>query len=361
MQQCGQCGFKLTDAAIKMGYCPNCGSLLRVEGQQAPMSHVMEQRSFADANQGAAPFAQISPPTPVTTSQAQPLPPPVLPIAPGGKPTASPYTPERLSQPINPPPPPAVNEPNIPPSAALPPAPVASRRGGPGAAIAITILIVLLAAGGALFVAGRNGSGPLAEVVKGSSTTTAAAPTIPPTAIPTATLPAPTATAVPPTATPQPTVPSPPPNFTTFTSTDGTFGLNVPSDWAKTPVTSGTLTGTNFKSPLSTYELVAVDEAPSGSLDPQKIVTYVQSFATNSGGSNIAITQDATTTVIGQNSWMSAEATYQAGDGQHHMRGLAIAHGQNVYLFFYDALASGFQTDPGTKYDTMVKSFTFLH
>ncbi|MBA3827142.1 MAG: hypothetical protein H0X24_25020 [Ktedonobacterales bacterium] len=363
MQRCGQCGFELTDAAIKMGYCPNCGSVLRVDGAPQPQSHVTESPYPSPSGSGYGPPPALASGAPVASGEAQPLAPALLPVAPPAtEGTPSPGVPEGLNVKMRGAPSSVASDVPAPPAApASPPSQVIiQRRGGAGAGIAIALLVLVLAAGGVLYAFGSNGVGPLAQFVHGTAKTSVA---VNPTTLPTATVAAtslPTATTVPPTATPQPTVPPAPPNFTLFKAADGSYGLNVPANWTQSAVTATGITGTNFRSALTSQDFVQIDQGATSTFDPTKVADYVRNFAASSNGTSIVMTQSATTTTLGSNTWMSASATYLANGAQHKVVGLAITHGDSTYLVFYDALASAFADDPGTTYDTMVKSFTFL-
>ncbi len=351
MQRCGQCGFELTDAAIKMGYCPNCGSLLRVEGAPPPEARVIET-PYA-ANPAAPPVLVLRPPA--HSLEDQPVPPPMLPVASPAVAPPSQGVPEAVVARGAAPPPTAQPGPATP---AMPTTVVVQRRGGAGAGIAIALLIIVLAAGGVLYGFGSNGVGPLARLLRGSTTTTSA---VAPTAVPSATATVlPTATTVPPTPTPLPTVPPAPQGFKAFTAADGSYGLNVPANWTQSPVAASGITGTDFRSALTSQDFVQIDQGAVTSFVPERIVDYVRNFATSSNGTAITVTQNTGGTTLGRNTWTSAVGTYTVSGAQHKVVGLAITHGQSTYLVFYDALASAFADDPGTTYDTMVKSFTFL-
>ncbi len=249
------------------------------------------------------------------------------------------------------------------PPPVMPSAPPPNKRSSTPAIIG-TVLVLAAVIFGALFIAGNNGAGPFAHGtsapgVLGTSPTAAVTATA-------TSAPAPTNTPALPTATPTPAVPPPPAGFTTYTSSDGVFGLNYPSNWSQTTTvpTAGT-SGFVFQSPLSSFESVRIFEVNVSSTNPfspQNIETYVRSEAAASNGTNVRITQSTATQTIGKNEWMTAKATYTANDGEHTLLGLALsANSTTGILFFYDAPTSSFHTDPGSSYDVMVTSFTLLH
>ncbi len=393
--RCGNCGHKLTGAALALGYCPHCGVELRKDmGAASPEALVQEEyASPPDRVSAAPPMPALPPPAdyaPPRTSVPHPSlmtfpptpPPGSLPTTNGQTPPAANIPPAaprpplivssaRTSAPLPAPPPPP-QAPLATPAVvnAAPPVMTSPPRKGTAAPAIIGTLFVLLALVlGGLFVAGNNGQGPLAAFVRNGHTTAGVSGTSPTTVpttapvsttAPTATAIPPTATPVPPTATPQPTVPPPPTGFFTFTSTDGVFGLNYATDWTTGNTPQGSFTDFSFASPTTSFEKVDVDEFTSP-IQTNAIVTSVRNYAASSNGTNVTVTQDATSQQIGTNTWMTAIATYSANDGEHKVIGLAINHGTTGVLFFYDAPIGSYHTDPGSIYDTMVKSFTFLH
>jgi hypothetical protein len=400
--RCGHCGRKLTAAALALGYCPHCGSLLRSddegpmrrmgvhEDRQDPALPAPSQAALPPPDAYAAqamppgrtslpqhpsvmsfPDAMQSPTTPPSsmngrTSVPQPSahPPPQYSqgytsqgytSTPGyGASSATPGGPGAQPGPMVEAAPPPVMPPPLPPQP--------NRRSSTPAIIG-TVLVLVAVTFGALFIAGGNGVGPFAHAAH-TATTTSAASTATPGITPVATAtsaPVATDTPVPPTATPLPAVPTAPAGFTTYNSTDGVFGLNYPTSWttSTTPPNNG-ITGFNFVSPLSSSEAATVDESDTA-IDPTNIAVYVRNFANSSNGTNVQITQAPATQTIGKNDWTVAQATYTANDGEHKVIGLAINDGTTGLIFFYDAPSSSFHTDSGSSYDVMVKSFTILH
>jgi hypothetical protein len=392
--RCGNCGHKLTAAALALGYCPHCGAELRKDAGAEAQHALVQEEHKAPADFFAAP-----PPTPALPPPAVPdytlsprasAPHPSLmtfpPPPPGEAPATNEHSPPAgpppaprpplivtsAQSPAPPPPPhaPAAASPSVntpPPPAAPPVIVVPARKSSAAPAIIGTLLVLLALVGGGLLVAGNNGQGPLAAFVHNTHTSTGVSGTSPTavpvgtaTAAPTATAIPPTATPAPPTATPAPSVPAPPAGFKTFISTDGVFGLNYPTDWTTGNTPLGGFTDFSFTSPTTSFEAVTVDEF-SSTIQTSDIVTSVRNFAASSNGTNVTVVQGAKSQQIGTNTWMTAIATYDANDGEHKVIGLAINHGSSGVLFFYDAPIGSYHTDPGSNYDTMVKSFTFLH
>lgn len=478
--RCGNCGHKLTAAALAMGYCPQCGAELRSEGAQgmdATGASVMEeaQPQIVAPGQGTMlppPPAAALPSPPrmsvplagATPGDQAPLPPgSALPSPPGGRtsvpqppstsmphpslmnfpptppPSGNGAAPQGSNRPLAghelgdvapapnanapakganappvkppqaplivsssrsdvPPPPPPPQALHAAPPAYVPPAqnggeppharspkparivdanptpnvvdsaapltilPPAQRR-SPLPAILGTVFILIAVVLGALYIAGNRGIGPLAAGTHPGTSSTAsqtASPTAPPAD--TATPVPPTDTPVPPTATPQPTVPPAQAGYTTYTSGDGVFGLNYPNDWNApdaNPTAQGNITPYNFVSQTTTNEAVTIDRS-SVTITPSNIQTYLENFVVNSNGSSFAVTQSPTSQKVGATTWMVAEGTYMTSGGEHKVIGLATNDGSNGFLFFYDAPISSFNAAPGSTYDTMVTSFTFL-
>jgi hypothetical protein len=340
--RCEHCGRKLTAAAIAMGFCPHCGTLLGdaapplVTVQEVPGYAMTTQRERiglpagseqVPSQQEAFLFPERGPnsgESPYTAQSATPLPPTHFVDA------ASPVSPSLSVTPHR----------------------------NPLLGIVVTLLVVIIVGAGALFVVGQNGKGPFASVSRSTSGQSSATPTVAPsaTAVPA------TATPAPPTATPQPAVPTPLAGFSTFLSADGVFGLNYPSAWTSTPTSPANgETFFNFSADFARSEFVQVVESATPISVKTVGTTYLANYAASSNGTNFQLTQDATSQPIGSNTWMMAQGTYIGNDGQHKVIALAIDHGEQGFLVFYDAIAGQYQTGTGSSYDTMVKSFTFLH
>lgn len=368
--RCGHCGQRLTAAMVAMGQCPHCGNILDATEDLSPMR--MEIRV-----QGEPPYAQPAALPEPQSYQAAPtsIPaPPMMPQPDRGTPRSAVLlenqhtSPAHESPPLaQEPPQPLFNSTQAPSRPvvdaepmALPPQYVRSRNPFLGIGL---VLMALLALGSVLVIAGQNNIGPLTNFLHPGSAPSAMATTAPtqqPTSAPTATTVPPTATPLPPTATPLPTVPPPPTGYSTFMSTDGSFGFNYPSTWHSNPnPPANGVTIDTFSAPFATNEAVQVDESNTP-IDPQNIETYLKNYSASSNGTNVTITAAASTYQIGTNSWMHAEASYLTSDGTHKVFGLAINNGTNGYLFFYDAPASSYQVGSGSAFDAMVKSFTFL-
>jgi hypothetical protein len=470
--RCGNCGHKLTAAALAMGYCPQCSVELRSEHADGPTASGMiiveepqpEIAAPAKAPALPPPAAALPPPTrgsvpladglpsnqPPRASVPRPslmnFPTPPPPAAKGAAPPAgnrplaghelaapAPHanpptnraptagtnaplfqppqaplivTSSRSDVPSPPPPPPQAlhHAPPMPQFQAAPPAyvpppqrdgeppharapkaahivdanpsplvvdagvpltilPNAQRR-SPLPAILGTVFILIAVALGGLFIAGNRGVGPLAAATHTTSTSSTVAQTASPTALPTETVtPAPTDTPVPPSPTPQPTVPPAPSGYTTYTSGDGVFGMNYPNDWTPpdaNPTAQGAFTPYQFTSQTTSNENITIDRSNT-TLTPSDIETYLGNYAVSSGaGSTFVITQHTATQTLGATTWMAAEGTYMSNGMEHKVIGLAANDGANGFLFFYDAPIGSFDAAPGSTYDTMVRSFTFL-
>jgi hypothetical protein len=467
--RCGNCGHKLTAAALAMGYCPQCGAELRSEGVDgappagaAVFENMLPEK--AAPGQGAIvpppPAAALPPParasSPFTEapriSPSAPLPPPpammgppagrasvpqpprpaaphpsVMNFPPTPPPSGNGPMPQGGNRPLaghelgNPVPSPQVTPPTNrtpsggmqtppikPPQAPLiatatPPQPAPQSTGEPPhartpkpahvvdanptpkvvdaaapltmlptaprrsawPAILGTLFILIAVALGGLYIAGNRGIGPLAGGThpgntSGSTASLSATPTVQPT---NTAAPAPTDTPVPPTATPQPTVPPAPSGYSTYTSGDGVFGLNYPTNWnapEANPPTQGAYTSYSFTSQTSSGEAVTIDRS-NATITPADISTYLGNYAVSSGaGNTFVVTQNPTTQTQGSITWTVAAGTYTVNAEEHKVIGLATNDNSNGFLFFYDAPIGSFNAAPGSTYDTMVTSFTFL-
>lgn len=115
----------------------------------------------------------------------------------------------------------------------------------------------------------------------------------------------PTATA---TQTPAPSVPSPASGFSTFTSSDGVYGLNYPSDWQKVAVTtSPVVNGEVFlSSDASSYFMVL---PLSQSIPSDQYGQFASSFAGGFGGTGTQVSSSTSTTTFAGKTWTEVDGT----------------------------------------------------
>jgi hypothetical protein len=340
--RCGQCGRKLTEAALAMGYCPSCGNILP-EGESLPLTatdHMLQQAAEQQSMIGIAP--PVAPPR-----LSHPVAPPVMnaPMAP------------RYSHPIDVPnvrPAVGPSRPLVPPAITpAPPATVVVTHVQPQRANALLIALIvvvalILVAGSGLFVAGKNGAGPLAFLGAASNQSAPASAT-----------PLATATARP-TATPVPTVPPAPPGFVTFYSQDRSFGLNYDQSWTPagpTPDSGERGSSYNFSSPQQQF--FQVTEAAT-TIAPVDITQFIQTFIASSNGTGFQMIGSVTNNTNGANTWTTAQGTYVSNGQSWSIIGLASNHAQHGYIAIYTAPASLYNTLPGSQFAEMVNSFTFL-
>jgi hypothetical protein len=341
--QCSVCGREVIPASLALGFCPSCGN---------PVGAGVSFAAHGAPSPARLPEAQIA-----SSTQSRPIidaPPQIYPILsdvstlPPAPQVSRPLPGTAYSRlddvaPAESPPPAQSGIPE--PAAAAP----AARRGG-GAVTALLVALVLLIAGvGVLFATGKSNA--LLGLFGQSIHVGTAATPIPPTA--TATV-----TPIPPTATPKPTVPPPPPGYSTFISQDGTYGMDVPADWQHSSLTANDTVSDSFGS-ATTGEFIQMTES-SAPITPSNIVSYLQSFVAGSNGLAFHVTVSAATVTINGNTWERAQGVFTLNGQGQSIIGLAIDVGGHGYVFIYTASVANFDTQPGTAYDQIVSSLTFL-
>jgi hypothetical protein len=318
--RCGQCGRKLTDAALAMGYCPSCGNIF------APDATLMVTAERAPVVAQPAPVAGALPPSVVPREGASKL----------SRPLPSQAALPRVSQPI------AAQPPAVSPVAATP------------AQSGIQQNIIFRAAIAALAVLALIGIGVLIFTHQGQTATHSS----PPTEVPATATIAPTQTAAPaPTAVAA--VPTPPAGFTTFFSPDHSFGMNYESSWIeKGPTTQTGSTAFTFTAPNRESVQITVSAT---TIEPASIVSYIQNFVASSNSTNFQQSGGTTDVTKGANTWTSAQGSFTDATGAPRMIiGLALNHNQQGYIFIYDAPGSVYTILPGSAFAEMVDSLTFL-
>ncbi|HEX6818288.1 MAG TPA: hypothetical protein VF120_07935 [Ktedonobacterales bacterium] len=115
----------------------------------------------------------------------------------------------------------------------------------------------------------------------------------------------PTATA---TSTPASVVPTPASGFTTFTSSDGVYGLNYPSDWGQTAVTTAPVVNGEAFYPAdgSSYFMVL---PLNTSLSADQYSDFASGLAVGFGGTGTQMSKSATTTSFDGMSWTEVNGT----------------------------------------------------
>jgi hypothetical protein len=387
MQQCPNCGRELTGDALARGYCPSCGAVLSIPTPPQPMSSAPQppqpdytppaaQPAYMPPNYGTPPptpdqpaapqpppggYQPYAPPQqsyyPPTGAPAQPgypppypgqpaYPQPSTPYQPGGEayPPSTPYQPQQATggypYPQGPgtyvPPgtggyPPGTSP--YPQAPTLPP----QKQGNNGLIIGVVVAaIVVLALAGTLLVLGKSGVGPLAGL--GATATPVA-----------------TSTPVPPTATPTPNVPA---GFKQFTSSDGVYSIDYPSDWIQQ--SSGDVealsNGTDF---------VAILKAPSAE-PASRYPTILKSELDAFSATNEHVGTATKTATIGNNTWTTLSAT-----GTVSISGVGspipstfvlygIDHSGVTYFILTIAPTSTASHDNTSFFQPIIQTFTFL-
>jgi hypothetical protein len=312
--RCGQCGRRLTDAALAMGYCPSCGNIF------APDTTPIVTAERAPSLAAPAPSAGALPPA----TLSRPLPSPAAPL--------------RASQPIAP------QTPTVSPIATTPTQPGILQSTLVRAGVAGLAVLALIGIG-ALIIANNQGKGSThnSSPVAGATATATIAPTITPS-------PAPTAVTA---------VPTPPAGYTTFFNPDHSFGLNYQTSWIeKGPTTQAGSTIFTFTAPNREFAQITVSTT---TIAPSSIAAYMQNFVASSNSTNFQQSGGTTDVTKGANTWTSAQGTFtDAGGGSRMIIGLALNHNQQGYIFIYDAPNSVYTILPGSAFAEMADSLTFL-
>ena len=166
----------------------------------------------------------------------------------------------------------------------------------------------------------------------------------------------PTATA---TNTPPSAVPTPATGFTTFTSSDGVYGLNYPSDWGKTAVTTSPVVNGEafFPADASSYFMVL---PLSSSLSADQYSDFASGLAIGFGGTGTQISKNTTTTSFDGKSWTEVDGTTTIKSTASEIKMYGTARGNNsLFLVLIWPTASGSQIN--TAYlQPMIDSFTLL-
>ncbi len=325
--RCATCGREVIHAAQELGYCPSCGTAVGAE--RAPASSAAIAPPIVDA-------------PPFVPAVSRPIDPYAMPAALTSAPFLTPDSgeSEHLAMAS---PPAELAPPSMPTLPGLPPP---RRRGNAGLAVGIVLVLLAIASGGALYIANNRNLGPLSSITPPIAQATA-------TSMPTA-----TATPLPPTPTPAPTVPPAPTGFTTFTSGDGSYGMNVPTAWTHKNTNGSDAVMDSFAS-TATNEYVLCTESAT-TITPDSIATYLQNFVTGYNGGGFHITKSASSVTIGPNTWETAQGSFQSGGQGQSVVGYAINQNGHGYILIYAAPVTSFNTGNGSDFNQIVTSFTFL-
>lgn len=168
--------------------------------------------------------------------------------------------------------------------------------------------------------------------------------------------PTPTATA---TSTPAPAVPSPANGFATFTSTDGVYGLNYPSDWQKvalstSPVVNGEIF---FPSDASSYYMVL---PLSQSIASDQYGTFASSFAGGFGGTGTKVSSTTTTASFAGKSWTEVDGTTNLKGTASDVKVYGTSLGSNTLFIVTIAPSASASTVNTNDFQPMQSSFTLL-
>ncbi len=166
----------------------------------------------------------------------------------------------------------------------------------------------------------------------------------------------PTATA---TNTPLPSVPSPASGFSTFTSSDGVYGLNYPSDWQKvdlntSPVVNGEIF---FPSDGSSYYMVL---PLNQSISSDQYGAFASSFAGGFGGTGTKVSTTTTTTSFAGKSWTEVDGTTTVKGAPSDIKVYGTSLGSNTLFIVTIAPSASASTVNTNDFQPMQSSFTLL-
>lgn len=161
------------------------------------------------------------------------------------------------------------------------------------------------------------------------------------------------------TNTPAAVVPTPASGFTTFTSSDGVYGLNYPSDWGKAAVTtSPVVNGEAFlPADASSYFMVL---PLNTSLSADQYSDFASGLVIGFGGTGTQISKNTTTTSFDGRSWTEVDGTTTIKGVASEIKLYGTTLGSNsLFLALIWPTASGSQVN--TAYlQPMIDSFTLL-
>lgn len=161
------------------------------------------------------------------------------------------------------------------------------------------------------------------------------------------------------TNTPAPAVPSPASGFTTFTSTDGVYGLNYPSNWQTVGVnTSPIVNGEVFFSPDTASYFMALPL--NSSLPPDQYGTFASSFAGGFGGTGTQVSTTTTTTSFAGKTWTEVDGTTTVKGVASEIKVYGTALGSNTLFIVTITPTASASTATATDFQPMFNSFTIL-
>ncbi len=168
----------------------------------------------------------------------------------------------------------------------------------------------------------------------------------------------PTATATA-TNTPVPSVPSPTSGFATFTSTDGVYGLNYPSDWQKvalntSPVVNGEIF---FPSDGSSYYMVL---PLNTNISSDQYGSFASSFAGGFGGTGTKVSTTTTTASFAGKSWTEVDGTTTVKGTASDIKVYGTSLGSNTLFIVTIAPTASASTVNTSDFQPMQSSFTLL-
>lgn len=168
----------------------------------------------------------------------------------------------------------------------------------------------------------------------------------------------PTATATA-TSTPAPAVPTPPSGFTTFTSSDGVYGLNYPSDWQKVDLsTSPVVNGVIFlSSDTKSYFMVL---PLNQSLSADQYGAFATSFAGGFGGTGTKVSATTTTTTFAGKTWTEVDGTSTVKSTPSDVKVYGAPLGSNTIFIVTITPTAADSTVTSTDFQPMQSSLTFL-
>ncbi len=267
------------------------------------------------------------------------------PTEPESVPTTQPFQPPPGEGMVTPPPAnaypgyPAGYQPNTTPPVTPSPAP---RRRGAGGAIVATLVILAALAGGGLYALGRNGTGPLANIVATATIAATATPTSPPTATPT---------------------PTPPAGYSYFIATDRSYRIAYPVGWVPLEQTANGVTGLIIASDLNATNIFLVFPSPQ-KVQPsqyQAFLTQVlNSLPIKNQVADVKLSSTTTTATLGANTWTSDTGTLTLQGKPYSGTVLGTDWKTGTFLAVYAAPTATFTATEQQYFTTMATSLTIF-
>lgn len=161
------------------------------------------------------------------------------------------------------------------------------------------------------------------------------------------------------TSTPRAAVPSPTSGFTTFTSSDGVYGLNYPSGWQTVGVNSSPVVNGEifFTTDATTYFMAL---PLNQNIPADQYGTFATSFAGSFGGTGSQVSSSTTTSSFGGKTWTEVDGTTTLKGTASELKVYGTALGSNTMFVITITPTASASTVSATDFQPMFSSFTIL-